>query len=181
MSSKPSTLASSRLEAKINAENEIVDLEYQDRSKWYMPLIILGNDALQKSTEYEDRSVYHYEAAIAAEHVKAIRFENTNWVRILELYKALHEVHPTISSSLSMATVYLLLDQLNEAKAILDSISKEGLSQREYLLRGCYAEYYFKSGKIDLAIVEIEKAIQSCTNSLEREYLVKKRKIISAR
>ena len=72
----------SRLESKLG-NNELIDLKNQDRSKWYLPLIILGNDALKKSTLYKDHSIYHIEAAIAAEHVHAIKFENTNWDKIL--------------------------------------------------------------------------------------------------
>lgn len=172
---------SSRLESKINAAHEIVDLEHQDRSKWYLPLIVLGNDALRKAMEYEDRSAYHFEAAIAAEHVRAIRFEQTDWDRILALYQQLHDIQPTASTLLSMATIQLQRGALEAAKALLDNISQAKLARRDYLLQGCYAEYYLKSGNEKQAIDEIEKAIHSCSNELEKEYLTKKKKRMIAR
>ena len=166
---------SSRLESKINSKNEIVDLENQDRSKWYMPLIILGNDALNKALEYKDWSQYHYEAAIAGEHIKALRYENTNWKRIINLYQKLHELQPSASTLLSMAIVHIQLGQLKEAKRILDAIPPEELQQRMYLHHGCYAEYYFKIGHQKKAIDEIENAIKLCSNDLEKKYLSKKK------
>lgn len=170
---------SSRLEAKISADQEIVDLEHQDRSKWYLPLIILGNDALRKAEEYDDQSVYHYEAAIAAEHVKAIRYENTNWSRILQLYEQLNQLQPSANVLLSMATINLKLNNLERAKAILDEITRDSFVQRKYLLHGCYAEYFYRSGEAVSALKEIDMAINSCSNKLEKEYLKKKKKQMS--
>jgi len=166
---------SSRIESKINSKNEIVDLENQDRSKWYMPLIILGNGALNKGLNYEDWSAYHYEAAIAGEHIKALSYENTNWIRILNSYQKLHELQPSDSTLLGMATVYIQLGQLKEARKRLDSISAGGLQQRVYLLHGCYAEYYRKSGNQKKAIEAMDNAIKLCSNELEKRYLYKKK------
>ncbi|MEM6842327.1 MAG: sigma-70 family RNA polymerase sigma factor [Bacteroidota bacterium] len=165
----------SRLETKINTNNEIVDLQYQDRSRWYKPLIVLGNRAIQKSFEYNERSLYHYEAAIAAEHLKARSFEDTDWYRILALYQHLYELQPSDNVLLSMASVHLQANQPSQAKSLLDQISTDGLSQRAYLLHGCYAEYYFRTGQSQQALTEIDQAITLCTNDLERAYLTKKR------
>nr|WKN39819.1 sigma-70 family RNA polymerase sigma factor [Tunicatimonas sp. TK19036] len=169
----------SRLESKISTENEIVNLQYQDRSKWYGPLMILGNNAMQKSLEYDDQSVYHYEAAIAAEHLKAPQFESTDWTRILALYHDLYALQPNDQVLLSIASVYLQMDQTDQAKHFLDRIPTHSLHHREYLLSGCYAEYYLKSGNIEHALTEINKAIQLCSNDLERAYLRKKKKQIA--
>ncbi len=166
---------SSRLEAKLGS-NEIIDLKNQDRSKWYLPLIVLGNNALEKSWHYGDLSIYHYEAAIAAEHVKAIKFENTDWRQILEYYGVMYEIMPTDSILLTMATIHLQLGQLEQGKAKLEKISPDVLSQRKYLFFGCYAEYYEKNGITDQALKNIELAITACPNQLEKQYLERKRK-----
>jgi RNA polymerase sigma-70 factor (ECF subfamily) len=165
----------SRLETKINTANEIVDLQYQDRTQWYKPLIVLGNQAMQKSFEYEERSVYHYEAAIAAEHLKANRFEDTDWPSILDLYQQLYELHPNDHVLLSMATIHLQTNQPEQAKSLLDRISSNNLNQREYLLHGGYAEYYTKTGDTKTALLEFDKAILSCSNDMEKAYLKKKK------
>jgi len=53
------------LEGKISENNEIIDLKNQDRSKWFGPLVIMGNEAMNKAVEKGEYSTYHYEAAIA--------------------------------------------------------------------------------------------------------------------
>lgn len=168
-----------RLESKIG-DNEIIDLKHQDRSKWYLPLIILGNDALNKSMQFEDHSIYHVEAAIASEHVRALKFENTNWQRILEHYDEMYVLMPSDNILLSKATIYLQMDRLKEAKLELEKITSESLSQRRYLLHGCYAEYYEREGELTKAITEIDLAIKSCSNQYEKKYLEKKKKALLA-
>lgn len=164
----------SRLEAKVQ-NGEIVDLKNQDRSKWHMPLIVLGNDALSKSTEYEDYSLYHLEAAIASEHVRAIRFENTNWKQIVSYYDQMIGIMPSENFALSKAIALIQMNALEEAKTILDTIQPESMNQRKYLLYGAMAEYYVKNNEPDKAIIEVDKAIQACSSTLEIAYFKKKR------
>jgi len=171
---------SARLDSKINHNNEIVDLEHQDRSKWYLPLIVLGNNSYQKSNEFEDWSVYHFEAAIAAEHVRAISFKNTDWQRILELYEQFYSYSPADQILLSMAAIHLQIGELDMAKQKLDQIDGKQLGQRLYLLYGAYGaygDYYYKSKNLAKALAKIDLAIQHCSNNLEKQYLANKRNI----
>ena len=166
---------SSRLKSKIDSSGKIIDLKHQDRSKWYKPLIVVGNIAMNNSLEYSDFSIYHLEAAIAAEHLKAKSFENTNWNKIGDYYLRLIDIQPSVSAYMNLSIVYLQLNKLDKAKKILDSISPENLGQRAYLYHGCWAEYYSKSGDHDKAVSYINKSIQSVTNQLEKIYLKKKK------
>lgn len=166
----------SRLESKINLNNELVDMKEQDRSKWYFPLIQMGNAAMNKALEYDDTSIYHYEAAIAGEHIRAKTFKETNWENILGYYNTLQEIQSNTFTSLNMAIVNLQLDRFVEAKRLLDDIEISNLEQREYLFYGCYAEYYAKRDDLVLAISYLDKAILKTSNSLEKGYLLKKKK-----
>lgn len=166
---------SARLESKTNAKNEIIDLENQDRSQWYFPLIRLGNDAMNQAMEYPVFSTYHLEAAIAVEHLKAKSFEDTNWTRILKLYERLHTEHPSDSNLLNMAIVHLQMNNLTQAKHLLDTIQQKNLEQRTYLLYGCYSDYYLKLGDKQQAINFLDKAISITSNALEKQYLRRKR------
>ena len=61
---------SARLDSKVDENNELISLSKQDRKKWYFPLIAVGSEAMNKAVENLDHySSYHYEAAIAAEHL----------------------------------------------------------------------------------------------------------------
>ncbi|MCK5440855.1 MAG: sigma-70 family RNA polymerase sigma factor [Maribacter sp.] len=170
----------SRLDSKTNSSNEIVNLEHQDRSKWYFPLIKVGNNAMNKAMEYEVISIYHFEAAIAAEHLKAKTFENTDWNKILYWYSELYQLQPSTFTQLNMAIVNLQLNHLEVAQRILDQISIAKLEQRAYLYYGCYAEYYVKKKDIVMAISCLNKAILKTHNDLEKDYLIKRKVVLKS-
>ncbi len=169
---------SSRLESKISVDNEIVSLQNQDRSTWFRPLIDLGIEALSKSFSYADWSAYHYEAAIAKEHVTAVTFERTNWRKIKEFYLQLYEIQPTDITRLNIVTVCLQIEQFEECKTWLNSIEVNNLGQRGYLYYGCLGEYYSKIGDSFSAISHIDKAIELCSNEMEQSFLMAKRKVV---
>ena len=166
---------SSRLEAKINDRNELVDLEHQDRSKWYFPLIVLGNDAMDKSMEYDDFTTYHIEATIAAEHIRARRFEDTNWDNLISLYERLQEIQPSESNLLTLAIIHIQKRDLENAKSFLDQINESKLEQRSYLYYGCLFDYYRMSNDRESALNAINKAISLTSNDLEKSYLQAKK------
>lgn len=170
----------SRLDSKTNSRNEIVNLEQQDRSKWYFPLIKIGNNAMNKAMEYNVISIYHYEAAIAAEHLKAKAFENTDWNKILHWYSELYQLQPSTFTHLNMAIVNLQLNHLEVAQRILDQISIAKLEQRAYLYYGCYAEYYVKKNDIVRAISCLNKAILKTHNNLEKNYLISRKVVLKS-
>ncbi len=169
-----------RLESKISANNEIIDLRHQDRSKWLFPLIVLGNDAMNKAIETEEFSPYHFEAAIAAEHVRSPSFEKTNWHKILTYYQRLNELQFSEGSLVNMAMVQLQLGEYEAARANLERVRIKELGQRAYLYYGCFAEYYTKVKNIPEAVSYLDKTILRVTNELEKEHLLKKRDHLSA-
>ncbi|APU10068.1 sigma factor, ECF subfamily protein [Cellulophaga lytica] len=168
-------LNSSRLGAKVDENFNSIDLKNQDRSKWYLPLINLGVNALEKANEYPDFSTYHIEAAIVTEHIKAPTFEATNWKQILELYKQLEQHQENTIVSLSMAVVFIQLNEPQNAYLILQKLEPNALEQRSYLFYGVKAKYYQCVGNIDKAISYLNTAIESVPNFAEKTYLIKKR------
>ncbi|WP_339835407.1 sigma-70 family RNA polymerase sigma factor [uncultured Maribacter sp.] len=165
----------SRLESKISSDNQIVNLQHQDRTKWYFPLIKMGNSAMNKAMEYDDTSVYHYEAAIASEHLNAKTFEDTNWENISSWYKQLYAFQPTAFTLLNQAIVSLQLNDFVKTKQLLQQSDVEDLGQRAYLFYGCYAELYIKMGDKNLAISYLDKALEQTSNKLEKQFLMRKR------
>lgn len=168
-------LNSSRLGAKVDDNFSSIDLKNQDRTKWYLPLIHLGNNALVKAEEYSDFSTYHIEAAIAAEHLKATNFEDTNWKKILELYKQLQQHQDNAMVSLSIAVVLIQLNEQDNAYQILLQLEPEALEQHSYLFYGVRAEYYKSLGKIKEAIAYLDIAIENVHSLPEKAYLLKKK------
>ena len=167
----------SRLKSKVGDNNEVLSLKDQDRSKWYAPLIELGYKHMSQAAD-SSFGLYHYEAAIAAEHVMAKSYDKTNWNQILRWYEAIYTVNPSAFVELNMATVYLQLKAFDDAEILLSQLDEEELEQRKYLYFGLWAEFYFlKKDKIK-ALDLIEKALSFVANNSEKVFLLKKKKKI---
>lgn len=167
-----------RLESRTEERKEIIDLKRQDRSKWYGPLILLGHQAMEKAVETQEFSTYHYEAAIAAEHLKAKTFESTDWNKILKWSESLHEIQPTPLTATNMAFVLLQLGQSEEAFRVLKSVNPGKLEQREYLYYGTMAEYYARIGSPKDAVAYLDKAVALVNNESEKRFLMRKREFL---
>ena len=167
-----------RLDTKTNSENELLDLKNQDRTQWYFPLIELGNTMMHKAVENSEFSCYHYEAAIAAEHLKAPRFENTNWDKILYLYQCLNTLQPMPTHLLTMAVVCLQKQDFKMAENYFEQLKPEDFGQRSYLFYGAKSDYFSATNEAYKAIKYIDLALNSVINSLEKEYLIKKKAVL---
>lgn len=164
-----------RIDSKTTHDNQLLDLQNQDRSKWYFPLVNLGNNAMHKAVETDTFSTYHYEAAIAAEHLKAKTFEDTHWKAILHWYECLYELQPTPIHLLNMAVVLLQDSRFRESYQLLKQLDPETLGQRSYLYYATLSEYHVTQKEYAEAISHIEMALRLVTNQQEKEYLEKKR------
>ena len=165
----------SRLETKTNSENELLDLKHQDRNQWYFPLIKLGNSMMNKATESKVFSCYHYEAAIAAEHLRARTFEDTNWDKILYWYQCLNSLQPMPTHVLTMAVISMQKQDFKMAKNYLNQLKSEDFEQRVYLFYGAHADYYTGTENQKKALEQIDLAVKYVNNNLEKDYLLKKK------
>ncbi len=166
-----------RIDSKVNEENEIIDLKNQDRKKWYLPLIMMGHEAMTQAVESDEYSSFHFEAAIAAEHIQAATFESTNWDKILILYKKLYELQPSAFHLLNIAIVQLQRKEYAIALKLLQKLDPAGLEQRAYLYYGSYAEYFALQGNREKAIESIDRALSLVQNEAERQFLEKKKQL----
>jgi len=166
----------SRLESKIGNDNEIISIKHQDRALWNMQLIFLGNDAMNNAVKdnYEFSS-YHYEAAIASEHLRAESFKSTDWKIILKWYRALFELQNSQGTLLNIAIVHLQLQEYKEAKITLDSIDVNGMAQRSYLYFATMAEFHHSTADTKLALENIDKAIELVSNKFEKKHFEEKK------
>ncbi|WP_282042855.1 RNA polymerase sigma factor [Winogradskyella flava] len=165
---------SARLSAKTNVNNEVLDLKQQDRALWHFPLVQLGNTMMHKAVETNDFSCYHYEAAIAAEHLRAKTFEDTDWDKILQWYEALYNIQPMPSHVLTMAVISIQNKDYEKAEAYFKILQPETLEQRAYLYYAAKADYFAETNDFKSALEYLEQAIACVTNTLEKDYLLKK-------
>ncbi len=166
---------SSRLKSKVNSDNEIISLKKQDRSKWNKELTGIGHAAMERAVETETFGAYHFEAAIAAEHLKAKTYTDTDWDKILMWYQRLEEVSPSHFNVLNMAVIHLEKGDFEATTSLLEKIDSQKLEQREYLFYGVWAEFYYKKKNAEKGIEFIAKAIDLVRNDYEKKFLLKKK------
>ncbi|MCA0146816.1 RNA polymerase sigma factor [Blastococcus sp. LR1] len=78
-----------RRAARTDAAGRLVPLAEQDRSRWDPALVAEGVGILQSALARDRLGEYQAQAAIAALHADARRFEETDWVQIVEWYDEL--------------------------------------------------------------------------------------------
>ena len=81
-------LHDSRRAARTNADGDLVLLEDQDRSMWNRAQMEEGLALAASAIRAATLGPYTLQAAIAAEHAKALRSSDTDWRTIAALYGA---------------------------------------------------------------------------------------------
>ncbi len=168
-----------RLDSKVSESGQLIDLKHQDRSTWHTGLAYRGHALMNEAVQTNYFSVYHYEAAIAAEHLKAKQFSQTNWTQIAVWYERLRTVAPSPMTDLSLAIVYIQNGNPRKSKQLLEAIVVDALASRRYLYHGCWAEWHKQFGSIATARQCLEDALDVVVNDQERTYLQQKLKVLT--
>lgn len=157
---------SSRMDARINAENETVLLDQQDQNAWDEQLMARGNYHLINACESNDISRYHLEAAIAYWHTNPTA--KNRWQNILQLYD--HLLLIAYSSAAAMNRIYAFAKVNGNEKAIVEA-EQLALPQDQHYhsLMGClYAPI-----AIEQAIDHYQRAIALSASLTEKNVLAR--------
>ena len=118
----------SRMGARLDADGVPVLLEAQDRSRWDQLLIRRGLAALARAERLAARGepvgTYFLQAAIAAEHARAPRAEDTDWRRIAALYDVLAQAAPGPVVEVNRAVAHGRAFGPQAGLAVLDAVER---------------------------------------------------------
>ncbi len=163
-------LHDSRREARVDAQGNIVTLEEQDRSLWDQEQIAealpIVEDALRNGA-----GSYALQAAIAAEHCKSRRAEDTDWRTIVRLYDLLQQVQPDPVISLNRAVALAMADNPEVALATVNQLTASGELDQYHLLHATRADLLRRMGRPEEAAKSYERALMLVTNESERRFL----------
>ncbi len=159
---------SSRLSARLDDKGNIVLLKYQDRNKWYRPLIQKGFDYLDAAAEPFEISAYHLEAAIASLHAASPSFEKTDWKSIYDLYEMLYQLqpNPVVAMNKAIASAYAI----NKNNALDQLLKIKGL-ENYYLYHTSIGEIYYELQEKEKARECYEQALHLTSSQQEQELL----------
>jgi RNA polymerase sigma-70 factor (ECF subfamily) len=165
----------SRFESRMDDSYSIILLQQQDRSKWNKELIALGYKYLNESAQGDHLSVYHLEAAIAAEHCRSSSFEHTDWKRLLRLYDLLLLQKKTTFVRLNRAVVIAHVE--GPEKAIQHVLFIEGIEElinKHYIYSAVLGDLYLQNGQLEQARNYLNKAYELTQSPAERKLLESK-------
>lgn len=163
-------LHDSRRAARLDAAGDIVLLEEQDRGLWDQDQI---GEALPLVTEALRGGLgpIALQAAIAAEHCRAVRSDATNWAQILRFYDILKDLQPSPIVSLNRAVAVAMADGPQRALTLIDEIAAGGDLARYHLLHAVRADLHRRLGANAEAATHYATALELVTNDSERRFL----------
>jgi len=115
-------LQQSRASARFDVNGEIVSLAEQERSRWNRTLIDEGRLLLERAAVYQSPGPYQLQAAIAALHARASRYEDTAWKEIESLYQVLEALQPSPVVTLNRAVAVWKLQGPEAALEMIDPL-----------------------------------------------------------
>jgi predicted RNA polymerase sigma factor len=165
-------IQASRLRARTWPDGEVVTLDRQDRARWDRLLITHGLAALDRAVELGGIGSYALQAQIAACHARARRFEDTDWVRIADLYGDLVALTRSPVVELNRAVAVSMSDGPAAGLAVTDDLLHVAALRNYHLLPSVRGDLLAKLGRSMEARAEFERAAELTSNQAERAHLL---------
>ncbi|MFE2035741.1 RNA polymerase sigma factor [Streptomyces scopuliridis] len=163
-------LQASRIAARTGPDGEPVLLADQNRHKWNRMLILRGVESLQRA----GRGPYSVQAAIAAYHARAVRYEDTDWTAIAALYGRLMALTPSPVVELNRAVAVSMAEGPAAGLKLVDALA-EGPALKDYhLLPSVRGDLLERLGRGEEARAEFERAASLTRNARERGLLLER-------
>jgi RNA polymerase sigma-70 factor (ECF subfamily) len=172
-------LHDARRDARLDAAGDLVILEDQDRSRWNHPQIAEAMPLVEEAF----RGVpgpYAVQAAIAAEHCRALKPADTDWPRILQLYDVLERMQPSPIVSLNRAVAVAMLEGPRAALVLIDALDAAGDLDNYHLLHSARADFLRRAGSSEEAAKSYARALALVTNPSERLFLERRLREVSS-
>jgi RNA polymerase sigma factor (sigma-70 family) len=161
-------LQASRLAARTDGDGTPVLLADQNRSAWNRMLIRRGMDELGRAGD----GPYSVQAAIAACHARAVRYEDTDWADIAALYGRLVVLTPSPVVELNRAVAVSMADGPAAGLALVDALAGEPALKDYHWLPSVRGELLERLGRQEEGSAEFERAATLTRNAREKELLM---------
>lgn len=159
---------SSRLEARIDVEGEVILYDEQDRALWNEELIQKGEYYLNRAASGDKLSKYHLEAAIAYWHSQPDKQER--WESILQLYNLLLQTEYSPMAALNRTYA---LSKADGPKAAISEAYKLQL-ESHHLYHSLLADLYQQIGDSENRKRHLLSALELAKTKSEKALIQKK-------
>ncbi|GAY11457.1 RNA polymerase sigma factor [Pseudonocardia sp. N23] len=164
-------LTDARRDARTGADDGIVPLEEQDRSRWDTVMIAEGLALVAEVLPRGAVGPYQVQGAIAAVHAEAATAADTDWPQILGLYRLLERVAPGPMVALNRVVASAMVDGPVAGLAGLDEIAADPALAGHHRLRAVRAHLLERAGDATAARREYAAAAELTRSEPERRYL----------
>jgi RNA polymerase sigma-70 factor (ECF subfamily) len=120
------------------------------------------------------------QAAIAAEHARAMEPADTDWARIAALYGFLAHVQPTSVVELNRAVALAMAEGPERGLELLDDPGLADELDRYHLFHSARANLLLRAGRPQDAAAGYRRALELATNPVERSFMERKLEELSA-
>lgn len=165
-------LHESRAPARFDGWGRLVRLADQDRGRWNRDLANEATTLLDRAIALRQPGPYQVQAAIAALHAAAPRYEDTDWQQIRLLYDRLQVMTPSPIVQLNRAVATRYAVGPEEALAEVEPLATELDDYR--LFHAVRAELLTAVGRVDDARAANERALALAANPAERELIARR-------
>ncbi|WP_420335752.1 RNA polymerase sigma factor [Roseibium sp.] len=162
-------LQHSRRKTRVCMDGDAVTLEQQDRSGWDRRNIAEGTVLLEAALRKGTPGPLQVEAAIAATHAHAPSYDETDWVELDRLYRALEIIRPSPVVSLNRAVVIARLKGPEAALALLNEL--EVPLERYASFHAARAAFQSELGQTSAALKSYELALNHAGTEVERKHI----------
>lgn len=165
-------LHDARRRARTTPAGDIILLEDQDRSLWDSTQISEGLMRVEIALRAPGRpSSYAVQAAIAALHARAPRYEATDWPQIVGLYEVLLRLYPSPIVELNHAAAVSMVEGPSRALDLLDALAGRGSLGDYHLLPAVRADLLRRLGRPEEAKEAYRAALALAKLEPERRLL----------
>jgi predicted RNA polymerase sigma factor len=165
-------IQASRSRARTGPGGEPVLLLEQNRARWDQVLIRRGLAALERAERLgAEPGPYVLQAAIAACHARARTADETDWVRIAELYARLAGILGSPVVELNRAVAVSMAFGPGMGLQLVDALAEEQVLRGYHLLPAVRGDLLEKLGRLEEAREEFERAAGMTQNVRERTLL----------
>jgi RNA polymerase sigma-70 factor, ECF subfamily len=164
-------LQDARRKTRASPSGDIVLLEHQDRDQWDKAQIQEGLERVETALRSPGSpSAYALQAAIAALHMRATTFAETDWPQIVALYEILLRLYPTAVIELNHAAAVSMVDGPDRALQLMTAIEARGALAGYPILFAAKADLLRRLGRRIEAVSAYRVAVSLTALEPERRF-----------
>ncbi|MDK3074650.1 RNA polymerase sigma factor [Sedimentitalea sp. JM2-8] len=167
-------LQHARHAARMSPGGDLIPLDEQDRGLWDHAAIAEGAEHARQALLSGRSGPYTLQAAIAASHAEAPRFEDTDWAEIAGLYAALLRIEPSPVIALNHAVAIAMRDGPETGLALIEPLLQADRLGRYHLAHAARADLLRRMGRTDAARQSYETARDLATQEAERRFITRR-------